>query len=162
MRHSIRLVRLNQKMLFYLKIVSWSINWLIRSSNGEHPPFRVPAKMTCPFIAVCTSYILASATQLTSITLLFSAQQNNAEGLTEYSCNYKATSSVGDPIYGVTMDTKILEAIQGNSNSRVKLALKLLDKMFSAEVLSRSTVAGNPNWKVLWMNRRCWPLKVSL
>ena len=104
--------------------------------------------MTCPFIAVCTSYILASATQLTSITLLFSAQQNNAEELTEYSCNYKATSSVGDPIYGVTIDTKILEVLQGNSNSRVKLALKLLDQMFSAEVLARSTVAGSRQSKL--------------
>ena len=104
--------------------------------------------MTCPFIAVCTSYILASATQLTSITLLFSAQQNNAARLTEYSCNnYKATSSVGDPIYGVTIDTKILEVLQGNSNSRVKLALKLLDQMFSAEVLA-STVAGSRQSKL--------------
>ena len=92
-------------------------------------------------------YILHPGISHTSITLLFSAQQNNAAGLTEYSCNnYKATS-VGDPIYGVTIDTKILEVLQGNSNSRVKLALKLLDQMFSAEVLA-STVAGSRQSKL--------------
>ena len=91
--------------------------------------------------------MVSTPSQLTSITLLFPAQQNNAAGPTD-SCNYKATSSVGDPIYGVTMDSKILEGLQGNSNSQVKLALKLLDKIFSPEVLPRSTVAGSRQSKL--------------
>ena len=53
---------------------------------------------------------------------------------------------VGDPIYGFTINAQILEGLKGASSLN-KMALTLLEKLFSDDVLPKSTVAGSKQSK---------------
>ena len=53
---------------------------------------------------------------------------------------------VGDPIYGVTINAQILEGLKG-ARLRNKMALTLLEKLFSGDMLAKSTVAGSKQSK---------------
>ena len=48
---------------------------------------------------------------------------------------------VGDHIYGVTINAQILEGLKGAS-SRKKMALTLLEELFSGDVLAKSEQCG--------------------
>lgn len=64
--------------------------------------------------------------------------------------NLKSVNKPGqfvvDPIYGLTINAQILEGLKGAS-SRNKMALALLEKLFSGDVLAKSTVAGSKQSK---------------
>ena len=53
---------------------------------------------------------------------------------------------VGDPIYGVTINAQILKGLKGASSLN-KMALMLLEKLFSGDVLAKSTVEGSKQSK---------------
>ena len=63
--------------------------------------------------------------------------------------NQRKNLFVGDPIYGVTIDARVLEKLTLTASTRKKLALTLLEKLFPGDVLAKSTVAGSKQSKTV-------------
>ena len=53
---------------------------------------------------------------------------------------------LGDPIYGVKIKTNTLAMIK-SASTRIKSALTLLERLFTPDVLTQSTVAGSKQSK---------------